>query len=528
MNIVKFFEDCIVNNNLFFFYKTQFLIFFPLILYLFSLFFKKTISDYVILFLSVSSLLLINLIYLFDIFGDQIFFKSENALRLNFFIIDQKFNFEFAFNSFGISFLFISYILCILTIIYSFSYCKKLELDFSKLIRMILIAIFSVNLIALASNIFVSFIGYEVLSIVTYFLIIFANKDLNAKYIGKKYLSLLLVFSSIFFVLCFLLIFYIFNGDINLYFAKNNFEYIYDEKKYFIYSLIVCLIFFGSLKAAIFPFHFWLPSAMIAHLPVSAVLHAALVVKSGIIIIFQIIFLKIGINNLFLISSSHNKINFILLIPKILTIFGIMILSFIATRKNEIKRLLAYSTASQLNYILLSFFLIIEIIQRNFSNNLDVSLIMIECIVLIQIAVHAFSKINLFFCAGYFYEKYGIKYKYDYIGLFYKEKIISITFIVSFLSILGFPFLPGFFNKLNLVNLIIKSSDIYVLIAFIISFIFSLYYSIPIIYDMLFLKNNKLLESNNSNFSSMKFSIILCFFCLLSIIIFLGFFRFNI
>jgi len=153
------------------------LIFFPLIIYLLSLPFKKD------RFLQVfgSGFLIAALgIYVSQFFQNGFdLYKQEETLRISFF---QKgfLNFQFAFNFFGICFLIISYVLCLITILYSISYCKVVSLSFSKLIRLIFLAIFSVNLIALADNALVSFIGYEILSLVTYF---FGSCFLNYKYL---------------------------------------------------------------------------------------------------------------------------------------------------------------------------------------------------------------------------------------------------------------------------------------------------------------------------------------------------------
>jgi formate hydrogenlyase subunit 3/multisubunit Na+/H+ antiporter MnhD subunit len=506
-------QNFFLNQEPAFLFNFSFLIFFPLIIYLLSLIFK---NDNFLKIFGPISLIGSTFIYIFQFFLNKdfsLFYESEKILRISFF--ERGFlNFQFAFNFFGICFLIISYILCFLTLIYSISYCKSTNLSFSKLARLIFLAIFSVNLIALADNAVLSFIGYEILSFVTYFLITLPNHDTNAPYVGKQYLNFLVVFSSVFFVLTLILIGLAFNWDFDFHFLTHYNVFENTEHQYFLYSLIIFLICFASIKAAMFPFHFWLPNAMVAHLPVSSVLHAALVVKSGILVIFQIIFFKIGLPNLEFISEEGNNFSFNLIqVPKILSGIGVVFLSFMATRKSEIKRILAYSTAAQLNYILLSFFNII-CDKKDLSFNFE-SLKQIEIFVLIQIFVHAFAKINLFFCAGYFYEKYKIKYKHDYKGLFFKEKILSIIFLFSCFSMIGFPFLPGFFNKISLIELIINSKSIFSLICILFGFVLSLYYFLPILYDMFFATRNAE-ESNsqkvtNVNLWSMKLAIILCF-----------------
>jgi multicomponent Na+:H+ antiporter subunit D len=525
------FQKFFSNPDFWMNFQMFFLIFFPLIIYFLSLFFKK---DWFLKIFAPGSLIFVLMIYFVDInyqyqAGSKLWGLDQEVLRIQFFKIDYL-DFKFAFNFFGVSFLFFSYILCFLTIIYSISYCKLVSISFSKLIRLIFLAIFSVNLIALSSNLFVSFVGYELLSIVTYFLIILPNKDTNIMYVGREYLNLLLIFSSIFFFLVLIFTFFAFDGNMNFDFFGISAEIkegISQEAlnfKYFLYSFIILLIPLAALKAAIFPFHFWLPQAMAAHLPVSAVLHAALVVKSGILVIFQVLFFKIGLHNFHEIAFSKGLSFDFIQIPKILSGLGVIFLSFMATRKSEMKRILAYSTAAQLNYILLSFFNIACDIkdfpeESNFSNLKN-----IQIFVLIQIFVHAFSKISLFFCVGYFFEKYKIKYKTDYKGLFAKEKLVSIVFALSCFSLLGFPFLPGSYNKKNLINIVIDSGSIFSLVCIFFGFLFSLYYFLPILYDMFFSRSDFKEEQNQNSFWSMKFSIffsIVCLFLLTLLIFFI-------
>jgi multicomponent Na+:H+ antiporter subunit D len=569
MNILNF----IFIKEHFFQIQTIVILFLPILLYFFSSIIKNDLL-YKSLLMLFFILILLFICFIWLIYGigninpGTVLFNINNVLE-----------FKLALKAIKISFLLISYFLSFLAIIYSISYSKLKKISFRELIKLILLCIFSVNLIILGENLFVIFIGYELLSIVTYFLVVFQNKDVNSKSIGRKYLVLLIVFSSIFFLLVLILSTKSFDNKLNLLNDKENYiiqiwvpnaeneldrqinelnsdNKIYEkcvsdfkniekckntnfykkQKNFFLYSLIFLLIFFASIKAATFPFHFWLPKAMIAHLPVSAVLHAALVVNSGIIVIFIVIFSKIGLINLGLINyiSKSNfdifNIKYTIQIPKILSGIGIVSLSFFATRKSEIKRILAYSTASQLNYILLSICLIAKSIGINEkSSNIPIeSYWGVYLLIFIQIISHSFAKINLFFCAGYFYEKYQIKYKNEYFNLFKKEKIITIIFSISFLSLIGLPFLPGFFSKWNLIDLLIQTKDSFSIICFCISYIFSLYYTIPIIYNIFFSRKINNLDKDimisknkqqNKSFLSMKFAIIVCFIFLLLLII---------
>ena len=137
----------------------------------------------------------------------------------------------------------------------------------------------------------------------------------------------------------------------------------------------------GITKAAIMPFHSWLPAAMVAPTPVSALLHAVAVVKTGVFVVIKVVLYIFGINLL-------TKLNLGMALAYFAS-FTIIVASIIALRKDNLKERLAYSTISQLSYVILG-----------------VALLTPSGIIgsIMHILVHAFGKITLFFCAGAIYE----------------------------------------------------------------------------------------------------------------------------
>ena len=140
-------------------------------------------------------------------------------------------------------------------------------------------------------------------------------------------------------------------------------------------TLLVALFAFGIGKAALFPFHRWLPAAMVAPTPVSALLHAVAVVKAGVFTVLKVGVYIFGVESLS-VSGATDWLTW-------LASFSILFASFIAMTKDNLKARLAYSTISQLAYVVLAFSL---------ANSLGV------LGGALQIVTHAFGKITLFMC----------------------------------------------------------------------------------------------------------------------------------
>ena len=165
------------------------------------------------------------------------------------------------------------------------------------------------------------------------------------------------------------------------------------------------MLVFGIGKAAIMPIHRWLPAAMVAPTPVSALLHAVAVVKAGVFSFLMVVVYIIGPDYL-LQSKASNWLVW-------LSSFTILTASIIAISKDDLKARLAYSTISQLSYIILGAALATTFALKGAS---------------FHIITHALGKITLFFCAGAIYVTAHVKKISELGGLGFKTPMIFFAY----------------------------------------------------------------------------------------------------
>ena len=190
------------------------------------------------------------------------------------------------------------------------------------------------------------------------------------------------------------------------------------------------LTFFGfGVKAAVFPLHAWLPAAGVAPTPVTALLHAVAVVKSGVFACIRSTFYAFGPG---LLSGTWAQ-KMVLAMTAFTIVYG----SAMALREQHLKRRLAYSTVSNLSYILFGMALMTTSgLTAAFSHML----------------FHGIIKITLFFCAGTVLCKTGREYVPQLTGHGRKMPLTFLTFTLSALALTGTPLLPGFISKMNLIT----------------------------------------------------------------------------
>lgn len=191
---------------------------------------------------------------------------------------------------------------------------------------------------------------------------------------------------------------------------------------------IFAVSFFGfGVKAALFPGYAWLPIASVAPTPVTALLHAVAVVKAGVFACIRLVYYGFGTE--FLIGSFAQDITMIATVITI--VFG----SVMALRSDHFKRRLAYSTISNLSYIMFGVTLMTEAGLQAAS---------------LHMLYHGVIKITLFFCVGAVYAKTGWEYISRLSGLGSKMPITFATFTLASLALMGIPPLPGFWSKFAL------------------------------------------------------------------------------
>ena len=286
------------------------------------------------------------------------------------------------------------------------------------------IAIFGAIGVAFSDNLFTMYLFYEIVSVCTYPLVAH-HQDQEGYDGGRKYLVYLTATAKAFLLPAMILI-YVLTGTLD--FATDISTGIFPDgvnKGLVVMLYIFCL--FGFAKNGVMPFHHWLPGAMVAPTPVSALLHAVAVVKVGVFCTTRVMLYVFGVD----LMDAFN-----LGIPTAYFVgFTIIAASVIALSKDNLKARLAYSTVSQLSYIILGVALLTPAAIEGG---------------LIHIVNHAFAKITLFFCAGAIYVAAHKKEISEMEGL---GKVMPFTFgafAIASLSMIGAPPVAGFVSKWNL------------------------------------------------------------------------------
>ena len=189
-------------------------------------------------------------------------------------------------------------------------------------------------------------------------------------------------------------------------------------------GVLLLLYMYGVGKAALMPMHRWLPAAMVAPTPVSALLHAVAVVKAGVFSVVKIAVYIFGIDYLVELPAAD--------IILAIAAFTIIAASIIALRSDNLKRRLAYSTVSQLSYVVLGVFILAPLSVLGAA---------------LHIAVHAFGKITLFFAAGAIYTAAHKTEVSQLDGIGRRMPWTMGAFTVGALSMIGVPPAAGFLSK---------------------------------------------------------------------------------
>lgn len=308
--------------------------------------------------------------------------------------------------------------------------------------------------IAFSGNLITLYLFYELLTLSTFPLVIEKGSE-KALQAGKKYL-IYSFFGATMILFGIILLFsqtqnlaFIPGGIVNsIYIGKSNF-----------YLLIYILLFLGfGVKAALVPFHSWLPSAMVAPTPVSSLLHAVAVVKSGIFALGRMTYYILGWEVI-----EYTKGNDYMLILVLITI---LMGSFLAIHQQNLKKRLAYSTISQLGYIMLGLVI--------FESNSYVG-------GMLHMIFHATIKITLFFCVGAImhYENKTELHEIEGIGKRMPKTMLSFT--VASICLIGIPPMNGFVSKWYLAIGGLEKGNYLVPIILLLSALLTAAYLIPII-----------------------------------------------
>jgi len=365
---------------------------------------------------------------------------------------------KFRVDALGMLFALVSSSLWIVTSAYSIGYMRGLnEHSQTRYFCFFALALSATIGVAFSANLLTLYLFYEMLSFATYPLVTH-HQDREARSSGRKYL-LYIVGGSIAFVLPAMLLSYNLAGTLD--FAKHGFLAGTGSKE--LMTLLLVMMLFGFAKAGIMPFHSWLPAAMVAPTPVSALLHAVAVVKVGV---FSIVRVLTGVFGIDLLASLHLGT-----VVCYIASFTIIVASLLALSQDGLKRRLAFSTIGQLSYIVLG-----------------VALLSPKGVVggMTHIAMHAFGKITLFFCAGAIFVATGKKNISEMVGIGKRMPVTMLAFFIGAMSVTGLPPTGGFFSKWYLVLGTLQAHQMPMLFVLLASSLLNAAYFFPVVYKAFF------------------------------------------
>jgi multicomponent Na+:H+ antiporter subunit D len=313
--------------------------------------------------------------------------------------------------------------------------------------------------VAFAGNLLTLYLFYEILSLSTWPLVTH-HQDKEARSGGRTYLAYLLG-TSVAFAIPALVFTYVRSGG-ELGFGP---EAILAESDLG-YGPAVALLLafaFGFSKAGLMPFHSWLPGAMVAPTPVSALLHAVAVVKVGVFCAIRVVTGVLGVDLLGKLGAN--------LVLCWIAAFTVVTSSLIALTQDNLKRRLAFSTVGQLSYIVLGVGLLHEHAVTGAG---------------MHIAMHAFGKITLFFCAGAIFVACGKKYVSQLDGLGRRMPVTFAALAIGAMSVTGLPPTGGLLSKLYLVWGAAEAHQVALLCVFLVSTILNGAYFFPIVHRAFF------------------------------------------
>lgn len=317
--------------------------------------------------------------------------------------------------------------------LYAFEYMSKEEHE--KVFFMFYTMTYGVTLgIAFADNILTMYFFYELLTLVTVPLVMhtLTRKAILA---SRKYMYYSLGGAAFAFIGMIFVITYGVTPDFTLGGVLDTAK-IGDKTD--ILLLVYVLSFFGfGVKAAVCPFNSWLPDAGVAPTPVTALLHAVAVVKAGAFAIIRLTYYSFGTEFLRGTWAQY--------VTMCAVIFTIVYGCSRALKETHIKRRLAYSTISNLSYIL-------------FGVTVMTPLGLVAA--MSHLIIHAFIKITSFFCAGAIIHQTEREYVNELDGLGYKLPRVFAIFTISGLALMGVPGLAGFISKWNLASAALDSGNI--------------------------------------------------------------------
>jgi len=393
-----------------------------------------------------------SLVVFYSVVSIYLGLQSGETIAVHWLQILPGLSLSFSVEPLGMIFALVASFLWLVTIIYAIGYMRGHNEDNqTRFFCCFSIAIGSVMGVAFADNLLTLFIFYEVLTLSTYPLVTHSGTE-AAKKAGRVYLGILLSTSIAFFLFA-ILGTWVIAGTLD--FTQGG--VFPADANTTLLGVILVLFIFGIGKAAIMPFHRWLPAAMVAPTPVSALLHAVAVVKAGVFTIMKVCTLIFGIDLLAILPTTQGLVY----------VAGatVLLASFIAMRQDNLKARLAYSTIGQLAYITIGALLASSLGVVGGS---------------MHIAMHAFGKITLFFCAGAILVAAHKSKVSELDGLGKQMPITMVAFFIASLSIIGIPPAGGSWSKWYLLVGSIDTGQWTILVILLLSSSLNIAYLLPI------------------------------------------------
>lgn len=315
------------------------------------------------------------------------------------------------------------------------------------------VSLFAVMGIAFSANLFTLFLFYEILTLSTYPLV--AHKGNGEARQGARVYLMILLGTSMVLLLPAILWTGVLAGTLD--FVPGGI--LTGKASVTVLTILTVLFMFGIGKAALMPFHFWLPAAMVAPTPVSALLHAVAVVKAGVFTVVKVMVYVFGIDLL----KDTGAADWLLYAAG----FTVIAASVVALRQDNLKKRLAYSTVSQLSYVILAAAILTPISMVGAA---------------LHIAAHAISKITLFFAAGSIYTAAHKTEISQLDGIGWKMPITMAAFAIGALSMIGVPPTAGFLGKWFMLTGAMETQQWFAIAVIVGSTLLNTAYFLPIVY----------------------------------------------
>lgn len=311
--------------------------------------------------------------------------------------------------------------------------------------------------VAFSGNLFTLFLFYELLTLATYPLVTHQETE-DARRGGRVYLGILMGTSMLFLLPALAYIWY----------ATGTTDFVaggilVGQLGPTATAVLLAFCLFGIGKAALMPFHRWLPAAMVAPTPVSALLHAVAVVKAGVFSVLKVVVYIFGVDTL----SAQGAASMLLWVA----CFTILSASVVAMRSDNLKRRLAYSTVSQLSYVVMAATILAPLSLVGAAMHL---------------AAHAVGKITLFFAAGAIYTAAHKTEVSQLDGIGRRMPLTMGAFALASLSMIGLPPAVGFISKWYMLSGAMASHQWLPVAVILISTLLNAAYFLPIVYRAFF------------------------------------------